>query len=308
MPTKTFEDLIQLGDPVEHRSIVIAPLFPAASRRRATSRSRRPSPSFSTSRRSTRPARCRSSCVQSPRVERPALRRRGARRRQAEPDSHHHRARSGAERDPHSRLVRRGRPVERSQLCLLVREAHRVPDAAASQGRDAVGRSDGTRRGAGGRVGRGQREGGSSRGGRRRPCAGRHLPLARGRGRRASARVPARRGSGRRGACARQVVDRAGLRLAAGRVRAAVSEAARRVPARRDRAPGRQACTRGGAGVDSSDGWRTRRGAADRRRASARISHRLRAGRARRGSSSRTSCPALCVHQRRKRRPVRRRG
>ncbi len=28
MPTKTFEDLIQLGDPVEHRSIVIAPLFP----------------------------------------------------------------------------------------------------------------------------------------------------------------------------------------------------------------------------------------------------------------------------------------
>jgi ARG/rhodanese/phosphatase superfamily protein len=28
MPTKTFEDLIQLGDPVEHRGVVIAPVFP----------------------------------------------------------------------------------------------------------------------------------------------------------------------------------------------------------------------------------------------------------------------------------------
>jgi ARG/rhodanese/phosphatase superfamily protein len=28
MPTKTFEDLIQLGEPVEHRGVVIAPVFP----------------------------------------------------------------------------------------------------------------------------------------------------------------------------------------------------------------------------------------------------------------------------------------
>ena len=65
------------------------------------------------------------------RLERPPLRRRGARRREAEPHPQRHRARPRAERDEDPRLVRRGGTLERSLRALRAERAHRLPGAAA---------------------------------------------------------------------------------------------------------------------------------------------------------------------------------
>ena len=144
-PTTPFT--FQLGDPVEHRGIVITPLFPARDPGRELHHARRGAAARAHDHRDVRRrlgARARRD--QPARRDRAALRRRGARRREAEP----HPQRVGARRrrreaaDP--RLVRRAGPLEPLLGRLRRRDPHLARAPAPTQGGDARGAADGPRR------------------------------------------------------------------------------------------------------------------------------------------------------------------
>ena len=102
----------QLGEPVEHRGVVVAPLFPDPRPGLRVPHARRGAPARARDHRDRRGRlRARARVAQPARRQRAALRRRGARRRQAEPHPQRDRARRGADRRPHPRLLRRGGPL-----------------------------------------------------------------------------------------------------------------------------------------------------------------------------------------------------
>ena len=222
-PTTPFT--FQLGDPVEHRGIVITPLFPARDPVAAYITLDEALPRGLYDHRDLRlRLRARARRDQPARRERAALRRRGARRREAEP----HPQRVGARRrrreaaDP--RLVRRAGPLEPLLGRLRRGDPHLARAPAPAQGRDARGAAAGPRRRAERGVERDRREAGAHVGrlaDRREPrhVRGVRRPAAQARG-----RVPAgARSVRRRARDRRRAVP--GHRVSAGGVHRAVAEA-----------------------------------------------------------------------------------
>ncbi len=151
------DSTIQLGEPVSHRGVVVAPLFPRLDAGRRLRDARRGAAARLPRHRGRRGrARAGARRRQSARPQRAALRRRGADRREAEPDPQRDRARRGRLEDDDPRLVRRGGTLERALGGLRRRVAHGPPGAAPAQGRAALGRPararDRPARGLGGRA------------------------------------------------------------------------------------------------------------------------------------------------------------
>ena len=241
------QNLIQIGEPVEHRGIVVAPLFPR----------RDPVAAYVTldEALAARPAhrrdervghRARARRREPARRARPPLRRRGARRREAEPHPQRQRPRRGEVRRCRSpspassraagaarpRALRAAPHISHAQLRRRKAEAQAAQPLARGVAQGEVW--DEVREKAAAHVAS-----------TRRPARAATLYRAHERDLRAlEDAFPAPAGSVRRGPRARRrPLPR--RRLAAGRVRAPVAEAPCRLPARRARAARRQAAPRG---------------------------------------------------------------
>ena len=192
MRTMQLDSTIQLGEPVSHRGILVAPLFPRLTPAAAYVTLDEALPlGFKVTEVDAAGLVPELAVHEPARPERAPLRRRGADRREAEPDPQRDRARRGRLEDRDPRLLRRGGTLARAVGRLRRRLARRAPGASPPQGRAALGRPDGARdrpaRGLGGRA----RERGAPRRALADDGAGRHLPLARGRARRPARRLPA---------------------------------------------------------------------------------------------------------------------
>ena len=187
------EESIQLGDPVEHRGIVIAPLYPRNNPKADYLTLEEALPlGFQITEVDEAGSVPELVARQPTRQRRPALRRRRVARCQAEPDPQRDRSRRGQERDADSSLVRRARALACAQRQLRRRAARRLSRPSPPQGRAAERRAARARRRPGRRLGRGCCQGRPPR----RPLPHRrlrrHLPRPRDRARRAPAGVPAR--------------------------------------------------------------------------------------------------------------------
>ena len=152
-------DTFQLGEPVEHRGIVVTPLFP---RRDPVAAYITLDEALPRGLRITETSD--SGSVPELFVENPtdsaraALRRRGARRREAEPDPQRQRPRRRGREAADPRLVRRAGTLEPAERRIRLREAHLALPPPAPQGRDARRAAARARARPGRRLGRGARQ------------------------------------------------------------------------------------------------------------------------------------------------------
>ena len=166
MPLDTF----QLGEPVEHRGIVVTPLFPRRDPVAAYLTLDEALPrGFHIDETSDAGSVPELVVVNPLDARRAALRRRGARRREAEPDPQRHRARRGRREAADPRLVRRAGSLARTLAAFDAGDAHLALAPAAAQGAGARRAAARARRRAGRGVGRGAREAARACASTRRP-------------------------------------------------------------------------------------------------------------------------------------------
>ena len=172
---------IQLGEPVEHRGIVIAPLFPRRTPDAAYVTLEQALPlGFRVDEVSEQRQRARARRPQPDRQGRPPLRRRGAARREAEPDPQRLRARRRRREDADPRLVRRGGPLAQTLGALRSAPHASHPELRRRKVEQLAATPLARGSGTGDRLGRGAREGCPAPGALADGSSGGRLPLARG--------------------------------------------------------------------------------------------------------------------------------